>query len=126
METETEALGVKSEFELIHPELLLFVDEVGSNTCQTKDGQVGGETYLCNVDGRPQQKAATMDCRFTTLGFTAATGEPVMYAVIFEGKTSRKNGRQVWIFLLIEKAKMMRLRGIQVMKKGIQTGQHAN
>ena len=43
---ENESLGCQSAYELIHPEWLVFVDEVGSNTSQTKDGRVGGQTYL--------------------------------------------------------------------------------
>jgi hypothetical protein len=46
VEKEEEAFGCKSQFELIHPEWVLFIDECGSNTLQTKDGQVGGQTYL--------------------------------------------------------------------------------
>ncbi len=57
---ENQALGLKSEYELIHPELVVFVDEVGSNTSQTKDGQVGCETYLCAAKGRPQQQKMPM------------------------------------------------------------------
>jgi hypothetical protein len=34
---------------------MIFVDEVGNNTSQAKDGQVGGKTYLCSKDGQPQQ-----------------------------------------------------------------------
>jgi hypothetical protein len=45
------AVGLKSAFKLIHPDWLIFVDEVGCNTSQTKDGQVGGEKFLCAVDG---------------------------------------------------------------------------
>jgi hypothetical protein len=45
------AVGLKSRFELIHPDWLIFVDEVGFNTSQTKDGQVGGEKFLCTADG---------------------------------------------------------------------------
>jgi hypothetical protein len=72
---EKDAFGLKSAYELIHPEWLVFVDEVGSNTSQAKDGAVGGQTYLCTKDGRPQQRAATKDCHFMVLGFTAANGE---------------------------------------------------
>jgi hypothetical protein len=43
--------GCKSTFELIHPEWLVFVNEVGSNTSQTKDGNIGGQTYLCTKEG---------------------------------------------------------------------------
>ncbi len=62
---EEEAFGCKSLYEFIHPEMLVFVDEVGSNTSQTKDGLVGGQTYLCTKEGQPQQKAATKDAYFT-------------------------------------------------------------
>jgi len=83
---EEKAVGLESQFELIHPKYLIFVDEVGSNTSQVKDGNVGGEKYLCGKQSRPQQRAATKDTHFTVLGFTAATGEPVMCAIIFAAK----------------------------------------
>ena len=51
VESKEEAFGSKSEFELIHLDHLIFVDEVDSNTSQTKGGQVGGQTYLCTVEG---------------------------------------------------------------------------
>jgi hypothetical protein len=41
--SETNAVGCESQFELIHPSWLVFVDEVGSNTLQAKDGSIGGE-----------------------------------------------------------------------------------
>jgi hypothetical protein len=71
---------------LIHPEWLVFVDEVSSNTLQTKDGNVVGQTYLCTKDGHPQNCAATKDAHFTLLGFTAANGKPLMCAIIFAAK----------------------------------------
>jgi hypothetical protein len=49
------SVGCESKYELVHPNLLLFVDEVGSNTSQAKDGNVGGEKFLCTKHGRPQQ-----------------------------------------------------------------------
>ena len=39
---EKDALGLQTKYNLIRPDRLLFVDEVGSNTSQTKDGNVGG------------------------------------------------------------------------------------
>jgi hypothetical protein len=45
---------------------------------------------LCGKQSRPQQRAATKDIHFTVLGFTAATGEPVMCAVTFAAKTLQK------------------------------------
>jgi hypothetical protein len=55
VEKEEEAFECKSQFELIHPEWVLFVDECGSNTSQAKGGQVGGQTYLCSRTGRPRK-----------------------------------------------------------------------
>ena len=90
---EHKAYGLASHYELIHPDWLLFVDECGSNTSQTKDGQVSGQRFLCSVDRRPQQHAATKDAHFTVLGFTAASGEAVMCAVIFAAKSFRHEWR---------------------------------
>jgi hypothetical protein len=87
VETEEQAFGCKSQYELIHLGHLIFVDEVGNNTSQAKDGQVGGQTYLCSKDGQPQQQASTKDAHFTVLGFTAANGDPLLCAIIFAAKT---------------------------------------
>ena len=83
VEEPTEAFGLPTQYLLQRPDKLIFVDEVGSNTSTTKDGHVGGEKFLCEANGRPQIKAATKDSHFTVLGFTSATGEPVMCAIIF-------------------------------------------
>jgi hypothetical protein len=48
---------------------------------------------LCTKHGRPQQQAATKDTHFTALGFTAATGDPVMCAIIFAAKTIEEQWR---------------------------------
>jgi hypothetical protein len=90
VEVQEQAFGCKSEFELIHPGHLIFVDEVGSNTSQTKDRQIGGQTYLCSVDDRPQNWAATKDVYFTVLGFIAANGEPLLCAIIFAAKSMKR------------------------------------
>jgi hypothetical protein len=37
------------------PDELLLVDEVGSNTSQEKDGNIGGEIFLCLNGGKPKQ-----------------------------------------------------------------------
>ena len=84
---EKDALGLQTKYNLIRPDRLLFVDEVGSNTSQTKDGNVGGELFLCGKGERPQQRSAHKDAHFTVLGFTAANGNPIMCAIIFAAKT---------------------------------------
>ena len=86
VEHSEDAFGLPSEYALQHPAKLLFVDEVGSNTSTTKDGNISGEKYICEAMARPQVKAATKDSHFTVLGFTAAIGEPVMCAITFAAK----------------------------------------
>ena len=65
--------------------MCLVVDEVGGNTNQKGDGNVGGELQLCEAGNTPQQKINTKDKHYTVLGLTALTGEPVMCIVIFAG-----------------------------------------
>ena len=86
VEFSDEAFGLPTQYLMHRSDKLLFVDEVGSNTCTTKDGHVSGEKFLCEADARPQIKAATKDSHFTVLGFTAAIGEPDMCAIIFSAK----------------------------------------
>ena len=40
------AFGLATQYLTQRPDKLIFVDEVGSNTCTTKDGHVGGEKSL--------------------------------------------------------------------------------
>jgi hypothetical protein len=87
VEKEEKAFRCKLQFELIHPEWVLFVDECRSNILQTKDGKVGGQTYLCSRAGQPQQRSATKDAHFMVMGFTATSGEPVTCSIIFAAKT---------------------------------------
>ncbi len=80
---EKDALGLQTKYNLICPDRMLFVEKVGSNTSQTKDGNVGGELFLCGEGEQPQQRSAHKDAHFTILGFTAANGNPIMCAIIF-------------------------------------------
>jgi len=58
-------------------------------TSQEGDGAVGGERKIVTRGTVPKESAATNSTHFTLLGFTAATGEPVMCAVIIAAKTLR-------------------------------------
>jgi len=80
-----EAFGFPSDIEIIHPEWILFVDEVGVNTNQKEDGSIGGEKHIVPVDDPDaRMTGATTDIHFTVLVFQAATGEPVLVAVILK------------------------------------------
>jgi hypothetical protein len=61
---------------------VVFVNEVGSNTSQEGDGALGGERKIVGRGSVPRESATTNDNHFTVLGFTAATGEPIMCAMI--------------------------------------------
>jgi len=87
VDSEEKAFGEKVTHLLKHPDHLIMVDEVGSNTNQKHDGNVGGEKLLKPKGGKAQKVTATTDSHFTVLGFTAATGEPVMCAIILAGKS---------------------------------------
>jgi hypothetical protein len=87
VESESDGFGLPTQYLMHRPDKVLFVDEVGSNTSTTKDGNVGGEKFLCHISARPQIRAATKDSHFTVLGFTAANGQPVMCSVIFSAKS---------------------------------------
>jgi len=44
--TEENSVGRQSSYKLTHPDLVLFMDEVGDNTSQNNDGNVGGQKLL--------------------------------------------------------------------------------
>jgi hypothetical protein len=88
-----DAAGLESHYESVHPEWLFFVDEVGSNMSQAKDGAIGGQTYLCSKTGWLQNHAAMKDAHFTVLGFKSVTGKPLMCAIIFSGKIFKEEWR---------------------------------
>jgi hypothetical protein len=81
--SEAESFGEKVTKIMKHPEYVLFVDEVGNNTNMKDDGRVGGERLLKAKGRKAEVTAATSEAHFTVLGFTAANGEPVMFAIIF-------------------------------------------
>ena len=87
--TKENAFGQKATHQLIHPDYVIFVDEVGCNTSQEGDGSRGGEKKIVGRGTAARISAATNVNHFTVLGFTAATGEPVMCGVIIQGETVR-------------------------------------
>jgi hypothetical protein len=80
---EDDSFGRKVTYKLTHPSYIVFVDEVGSNTSMEGDGHVGGELFIVGKGETAKQSASKADSHFTVLGFTAATGEPIMCAIIF-------------------------------------------
>ena len=83
---ESEAFGCKVTHHLIHPDMCICGDEVGGNLCIKLDGHVGGELLLTAPGKVPQKKASSKNRRFSMIGLTALTGEPVMCILIIAGK----------------------------------------
>ena len=81
--SEEEAYGFPSCHRLVHKSYALFFDEVGVNLRGDKNGKVGGQRF---VKAAGAEKANSIvnanDVRHTTLGFTAATGQPVLCVVV--------------------------------------------
>ena len=75
-----------SEYEYTHPDYVLFFDEVGDNTNMKNDCALGGQKRVIEQSGVGKQRCLTTDARWTTLGFTARTGEPVMCVIIIKAK----------------------------------------
>ena len=77
---------LKTTYQLIHPEMCLVVNEVGSNISQQWDGHIAGKKYCCEKGcGVPQNKSSINDRHFTLLDVTVLTGKPVLYVVIIAG-----------------------------------------
>jgi len=81
------AVGEKVEYKITHPDHILFVDEVGNNTCQKDDGHKGGQKFLVERSSQPRTACSTSDAHWTTLGFTSGNGKPVLCAIIFAAET---------------------------------------
>ena len=51
-----------------------------------QDGAQGGTKYISRKGECPRLNSSKKSKRFTVLGVTALTGQPVMCVIIFEGK----------------------------------------
>jgi hypothetical protein len=87
--TEEDIVGLRSDVEVVHPQYILFVDETGSNTNMRKDGQRGRRRVIAEAGCDGHQDSITTDIRYTTLGFTAASGEPVLCVLIFTSENEK-------------------------------------
>ena len=86
VDAEDKAAGHKCTIKLTHPDWLLFGDEVGTDTAQDQDGHIGGQTYLSYGGRQIELTSSKASGRFTLMGLTAASGDPVMCIVIMAGK----------------------------------------
>ena len=50
------------------------------------DGHAGGQLFVCEKGTIPQKKVSKRDKRFTLMGLTMLTGDPVMCVLVIQGK----------------------------------------
>ena len=82
--SEKDSYGEPCDIEIMHPDHLLFADETGCNTNQRDDKNISGTQYLCGKDEDPKLLSVGSNHRFTLFPIIAATGEPVVYVIIFQ------------------------------------------
>jgi hypothetical protein len=70
------------------PSYILFVDETGSSTNMINDKH-GNKKVIAEKGFGGTKSAITSDLRYTTMGFTAATGQPVMCVIIFSSESTK-------------------------------------
>jgi len=83
---ESSAFGCQVFHKLVRPDMCVCGDEVGGNLSMKGDGHIAGTKLLTGVGNVPKLQTSTRNRRFTMIGLTAFTGEPVMCILIFEGK----------------------------------------
>ena len=83
---EQNPFGCKVFHRLIRPDMCIVGDEVGGTISMKGDGHVGGQLFVCGRKEIPKKKISTRGKKFTMIGLTALTGEPVMCILIIEGK----------------------------------------
>jgi hypothetical protein len=82
MKNEAESYDRKMKYLLTRLDYVLFVDEVGCNTSQKSDGNVGGEKFVIHEDQCTLLLSLFQDCHFMVLGYTNGQGEPVCCVII--------------------------------------------
>lgn len=70
------------------PSYILFVDETGSSTNMRKD-KPGCKKVIAEKGYAGTQQATSSNICYTTMGFTATTGEPVMCVIIFTSESTK-------------------------------------
>ena len=91
LSSEDDAFGCKVLYKLTRPDTCLCGDKVGENWSMKGDRHSGGKKLLTGRGKVPQKRASTKNIKFTMIGLTAFTGEPVICILIIEGKEPKGN-----------------------------------
>ena len=80
---EANAYGCKVTHKLIRPDMYICGDEVGGNLSMKGDGNEAWKLLLGERRYIAQEKASAQNRKFTSICFTALTGDPVMCVLIY-------------------------------------------
>ena len=83
---ENDSYGCKVSTDLNLPQCCVVMDEVGSDLNMMNDGHLGGTKFITRKGNNAVINATKKSKRFTCLGLTTLSGQPLMCVVIFEGK----------------------------------------
>ena len=84
--------SLQTKYKLIHPDYLLFIDEVSSNLHCDHDNNVGREKYIIeHSTDHTIICSKNNDYRFLLLGFTSTSGCPVLCVYIIKAETLSYN-----------------------------------
>ena len=64
----------------------MFRDEVGTDIGMKDDGNVGCQKFSFKKRSKANMKASHKDRRFTLIGLTGASGDPLMCIIIYAAK----------------------------------------
>jgi hypothetical protein len=90
--TEAEAYGQNTRYSVLHPETLVFLDEVCENISQKGDGNVSRQKFMVTKDTRKQVRKSFKDNHFNVLDFTATYGRAVMCVIIITASKLKVTG----------------------------------
>ena len=82
---QSEAFGYILTHNLIHIDWCLVGDKVGENISMKGDGRAEGRLYLAAKGRVVYRKYCKADRKFTLIGLTSLSGQPVMCIVIIKG-----------------------------------------
>ena len=89
LDSSENAFGCKVTHWIVREDMCICGDEVGGNIYMAGDGHVGGELFLTEKGTIPQNKSSKANKRFTLIGLTSFTGEPVLCIIILQGKIAK-------------------------------------
>jgi hypothetical protein len=87
-EGDSSIVGTFSNIQVTEPSYLILVDETGLSTNMKMDKK-GTKRIIAEKGYAGTKKAITTNIRYTTMGFTAATGEPVMCCIIMQSEITK-------------------------------------